>query len=295
MPFTALRALWGCLHALTLNLVLASALPALKARARGPTLPLPPPPIERVPRTERPPFEYSPHREFTVVVLGAGCVVQRSEICTASAGFGSWDGRAARIEARMGTIAQGPGLLLAVVVASASAGSRSSSPALCLPSPPCALPNVVPHARAAPAPDASRAPPAASARPTTSAPRSRAFPRPLVVLSLAVRRALCRARPRVEPRQMPRCAERAARSAAAALAVELHVPANAGHARALVGCADVAGTSVVAQIRRVRSLAAQPVGKNRTGPDSAAVRATRPAQARVLLRQTTSRLAGACC
>ncbi|KAI5821841.1 hypothetical protein K523DRAFT_358893 [Schizophyllum commune Tattone D] len=35
----------------------------------APPLPLP---IERVPRALRPPSEYSPHREFTVLVSGAG-------------------------------------------------------------------------------------------------------------------------------------------------------------------------------------------------------------------------------
>ncbi|KAL1684328.1 hypothetical protein GGG16DRAFT_119981 [Schizophyllum commune] len=57
--------------------------------------------------------------------------------------------------------------------------------------------------------------------------------------SLAGQRASWRAPPlgrTLAPRQMPRCV---APIAAAALTVELRVPANAGHARALVGCAHV--------------------------------------------------------
>ena len=78
-----------CLLALTLAFVLAPALPALKMHARFSVASPAPSPIECVPRADRLPFEYSPHREFTVLVLGAGCVFQCSESCTTSAGLRS--------------------------------------------------------------------------------------------------------------------------------------------------------------------------------------------------------------
>ncbi|KAL1727121.1 hypothetical protein EV714DRAFT_275959 [Schizophyllum commune] len=115
------------------------------------------------------------------------------------------------------------GLLVLVDVASADAGSRSSSPALRPPSPRRALPDIVPRAADARAPDASRAPPDTSARPDTSAPRSSAFPRFPVVPSLAVRRASCRAHLHGRTlafRQTPRRVE----NLTAGLAVVLRVP-----------------------------------------------------------------------
>ncbi|KAL1672218.1 hypothetical protein EV122DRAFT_255977 [Schizophyllum commune] len=75
----------------------------LRTRATPPT----PLPVEHVSRTEHPPFEYSPHREFTVPVLGAGYVVQPSETCAALAGVGNCDERAARLELRAGDDARG--------------------------------------------------------------------------------------------------------------------------------------------------------------------------------------------
>ncbi|KAI5896329.1 uncharacterized protein SCHCODRAFT_02614534 [Schizophyllum commune H4-8] len=54
-----------------------------------PRRPSTPSQAEHVSRAECPPFEYSPHREFTVLVLGVGCVVQRPEIGLTLAGFGN--------------------------------------------------------------------------------------------------------------------------------------------------------------------------------------------------------------
>ncbi|KAL1724680.1 hypothetical protein EV714DRAFT_278355 [Schizophyllum commune] len=61
---------WGCIQRGPLAPL--PALCVLKTLARAPTASISPLPfVEHVSRAERPPFEYSPHREFTVLVLGA--------------------------------------------------------------------------------------------------------------------------------------------------------------------------------------------------------------------------------
>ncbi|KAI5822043.1 hypothetical protein K523DRAFT_358691 [Schizophyllum commune Tattone D] len=94
-PSTALLALWRDL------LAVSSALHILKIRAHSYAIPDIPLLAERAFRTERRPFEYSSHREFTAQVLGVA--TRRSAVrgprCLGR-GFGICGKRVARVQAR---------------------------------------------------------------------------------------------------------------------------------------------------------------------------------------------------
>ncbi|KAL1697818.1 hypothetical protein EV121DRAFT_297895 [Schizophyllum commune] len=82
-------------------LAVSSALHILKIHAPSYTIPVIPLHAERASRTERRPFEYSPHREFTAQVLGVA--TRRSAVrgprCLGR-GFGICGKRMARVQAR---------------------------------------------------------------------------------------------------------------------------------------------------------------------------------------------------